>query len=157
MKQQFLTPPMWLAAACFLLSLFVHLASIAGVVVLGNLGFFALHVGIFVVWMPAFLATREAKLPSDQTSSWNGSRARVWKEIFTTAPAWMRYGVQLVAAYALCNFLFFVIHALKHPNPADSLTPSVVRGFSGHWLIFYSAGFTVLYGALRRRALDDGK
>ena len=31
----------------------------------------------------------------------------------------------------------------------DSRPPIVVRGFSGHWMIFYAVAFAVLYSALR--------
>ena len=36
---------------------------------------------------------------------------------------------------------------VKHPQPPGEAPPEVVRGFSGHWMVFYSAAFATLYSA----------
>jgi CubicO group peptidase (beta-lactamase class C family) len=50
--------------------------------------------------------------------------------------------------YAIVNFLFFMT---KAPSGGGGANPPAVvwRGFSGHWMAFYSAALAILYSAAR--------
>lgn len=96
---------------------------------------------------------------------------------FSSAPRWLRILTGISFAYALVNFGVFAIvlteggHAREHDGKyflrrgatvLRELSEAeyhrhqayVVRGFSGHWMLFACASLTVLVGAakLRRRA-----
>lgn len=136
-----------LAAAGLALSVLSHAAALAGIS--GPLGgyTFVLHVGVFVVWIPAVLASNRLTR--------NVSRKDFWKGALRGCPDWMKYMTYAFLGYALLNFLVFAVGApsskfkLGVPNgsSASSLTPEAVRGFSGHWMAFYSAAFALLYSA----------
>jgi hypothetical protein len=60
----------------------------------------------------------------------------------------MRYMVYGFFGYAIINFLLFIAVAPSGGHGANP--PTVVwRGFSGHWMAFYSAAFAILYSAVR--------
>jgi hypothetical protein len=125
------------AALGLILSIFAHLAAVLGVQ--GPLGnyVFVLHVGIFVVWIPTVLVFRHLTAGS--------SRLDVWKVALRGCPEWMKYTVWGFFGYALLNFLVFIANA--PPKGSGAVTPTVVRGFSGHWMAFYSAAAAVLFSA----------
>ena len=101
--------------------------------------FFILHVGIFVVWIPAVLVA--------QRLVGNLNRKDFWKVILKGAPDWMRFMVYGFLGYTLVNFLLFMTTA---PSGGSGNPPAVVwRGFSGHWMAFYSAALAILYSAAR--------
>jgi hypothetical protein len=50
--------------------------------------------------------------------------------------------------YAFINFAIFVLLAHdKNPHSIDAAT--TFRGFSGHWMFFYSAALGIMYSATR--------
>jgi hypothetical protein len=53
------------------------------------------------------------------------------------SPDWTRYMVYGFFGYAIVNFLFFMT---KAPSGGGGANPPAVvwRGFSGHWMAFYS-------------------
>ena len=132
-------PFLWFFAALSLLglvlSLFVHIQALFGKAM--PLEYWALHAGIFVVWFPAvFVGQRRT-----------GKRARKdpWKAVLQGAPAWMRYMTFAFLYYAVGNFLLFMANVPdKHSGSPTSVE---LRGFSGHWMAFYSAAFAILYAA----------
>jgi len=98
-----------------------------------------LSVGIFIVWLPAVLVA--------QRLVGNVSRKDLWKVVLKDSPDWMRYMVYGFSGYAVVNFLFFMT---KVPSGRSGSPPAVVwRGFSGHWMAFYSAALAILYSAAR--------
>lgn len=133
-----LLPLVILAAVGFVLSLIVHGLSLFGVLAPGGDLVFALHIGIFVIWVPAVIL----------------SQGRGGKDAFDKTPRWMKRALGVLFAYALLNFGYFMLVAPKkgsreasqHPAP-----PKVVRGFSGHWMIFYGAGFSMLWCTWKER------
>jgi hypothetical protein len=102
--------------------------------------FWMLHVGIFVVWFPAVLVA--------QRLVGNVNRKDFWKVALKNAPDWMRYMFYGFFGYALVNFMLFMT---KAPNGGSGANPPAVvwRGFSGHWMAFYSAALAILYAAVR--------
>lgn len=98
--------------------------------------FFLLHVGIFVVWFPAvFISHRQLG---------NTNRKDYWKIVLKGAPDGMRYMVYAFSFYAMMNFAYF-ISQMPTGNSGDDPPAMVWRGFSGHWMAFYSAAFATLY------------
>jgi hypothetical protein len=119
-------------------SLWVHLGAVMGRA--PSSFFWVLHVGIFVVWFPAvFVAQRLVG---------NVNRKDFWKVVLKGVPDWMRYMVYGFLGYAVVNFLFFMT---KAPSGGSGASPPAVvwRGFSGHWMAFYSAALAILYSAAR--------
>ncbi len=120
------------------LSFASHVAALLGLE--GPLGAFTpvLHFGIFVVWLPAILAMNRLTK--------NVARKDLWKAALRGAPAWMRNMTYGFFGYALFNFALFMFLAPKGGG-AGPMPPQIVRGFSGHWMAFYSAALAVLYSA----------
>jgi hypothetical protein len=128
-----------LAAIGLFLSVMSHLATLAGFAEpLGNHAWL-LHPGIFIVWFPAILVA--------QRLTRGAPRDRFWEIALRGCPSWMKYMVYGFFVYALVNFLFFVLSIELHKPPTMASMPplSIVRGFSAHWMAFYSAAFAILY------------
>jgi hypothetical protein len=128
-----------LAGAGLILSILSHLAAFLGRQ--GPLGdhVFWLHIGIFVVWIPTVLVSQRL------TSGFN--RKDFWKAALRGCPAWMKYAVYGFFAYAFVSFFVFVSASPAKGSGSGAMSPAVVRGFSGHWMAFYSAAMAVLYSA----------
>ena len=133
-----------------------------------------LHVLVFVVWFPVVLSCRKTRAACN--------RKDFWKSITRSAPVWMKALTVGVVAYAFFNFFFVtfvlgeggvpaelagkkVIHS--HGKVIRELTDAeyerqqayVVRAFSGHWMLFYAVGMTVLCSQMREdggRASEGG-
>jgi hypothetical protein len=132
---------MLLAACGFTLSLVAHIMSLLGRVIPGGGLVFWLHVGIFAVWIPTGIITNRIARRSNQKD---------WKVILAGCPRWMRLAFYLLFGYAVCNFVLFMITTIGHPQPKGATPPSVIRGFSGHWMLFYGAAFATLYSVIFR-------
>lgn len=133
-----LWPLIALSLVGLVLSLWVHLGALAGRKVAPESFFFMLHIGIFVVWLPAVLVAQR-RIGSMQ-------RRDMWKVLLARTPEWVRYMVYGFGTYAIVNFLIFIAHA--PPNGSNGDPPAVVwRGFSGHWMAFYAAAFAIFYSA----------
>lgn len=150
-----LLPLMAYAAVGLILSLTVHVLAYAGIQ-LGGMGLFvALHVGIFPLWIPVVL------LAARMTGGvrWGGMTGYrrswgLWNAILADSPVWLKYMSFGFFAYAIVNFiLFMVLTGALHPSAGQhgGAPPAFVwRGFSGHWMAFYSAGLAIVTAAYRR-------
>jgi hypothetical protein len=140
-----------LSAIGLVLSVVSHLSALmGGSGPLGDKSWY-LHLGIFVVWLPAVIAVNRLTREVPQKDS--------WKVIFRSCPPWMKYMTYSFFGYALLNFVIFMVNG--SPSSGTGLmSPADVRGFSGHWMAFYSAALSVLYAAatgqteLLRRCLN---
>jgi hypothetical protein len=139
---EWLSPFIWvfvgLSAVGLLVSLWVHIGAIERRTVPS--AFWVLHVGIFVVWFPAVLVA--------QRLVGNANRKDFWKVALKGAPDWMHYMVYVFSAYEFVNFMISmgqVSSGGRHPvaSAADW------RGFSGAWMLFYSAALAILYSAAK--------
>jgi len=132
------------AAIGLVVSLFVHLMSFEGVRLGGHALFYGLHAGSILLWVIIALVMR----PSMGTS-WT---RETWKLVFAGAPRWMRWMTNGFLAYAVVNFAIFMIAGHPTKPAAGSRLPPVEewRGFSGHWMAFYSAGLAALTSAYRQ-------
>jgi hypothetical protein len=140
---QILLLPLIVYAACGLvLSLAVHLLSFVGLQPDSTALFIGLHVGIFPLWLPVVLIM--GKLT-------NGARnSGAWKVAFSGCPAWMKYMTYGFMIYAIVNFVIFIAIAPGGRQSGGAPPSSVWHGFSGHWMLFYSAGLATLTTAYRR-------
>jgi hypothetical protein len=137
----------------FVSALIVHIAALMGIDVSDNFPVvWVLHVGIFVVFIPFVFSSRKS-LGAKPT----------FAQIRAAFPMWVvRLGI-CIFAYALVNFALFMLKTeggnpsivdgkfvlMNHGALIRELTAAeystfkanVVRGFSGHWLVFYFAPF----------------
>jgi hypothetical protein len=120
-----------IALAGFIASLLAHIAGYAGID--HPLGFdpWPLHGGIFLVWVPAVLAAQNLSRDFPQKD--------MWKATLRGCPKWIRYMLFGLFGYAFLSFFAFFISTGNSPSEA-----STIRGFSGHWLLFYFAAFAIL-------------
>lgn len=132
-------PFMWIAAAGFVASAIVHVSSLLGLS--QPFGHFAwgLHIGIFVVWLPAVLVAQRLSKGAKQTD--------FWKAVLRGCPPWMKRFLYVLVPYIFINF--FVGIALGPKTEADNF-----RIFSGHWMFFYFAGMAMLYSADQLGSLE---
>jgi hypothetical protein len=140
-----LKPLLWifigLSTLGLILSLWVHLGALMGRRAPAQY-FWILHLGIFVVWFPAvFIARRRVG---------NTNRKDFWKVILKDSPEWMHYMVYGFSGYAFLNFALFLGSGGTSGPGNTGLNPpaNVWRGFSGHWMVFYSAALAILYSAV---------
>lgn len=135
----------WIGLA---LSIWSHLAALLGT--RGPLGNYELllHLGIFVVWIPTVLvATRMGR---------EFKQKDLWKAVLRGCPPWMKYMAYGFFGYAFINFAVFIVAAPAKASPGP-MSPVVVRGFSGHWMAFYSMAAAVLYSATHAEDGDLGR
>ena len=135
-------PFLLIAGAGFLLSLTAHVLALFGIAMPGGGSVWMLHVGIFLVWIPAILVCRrrfQFVARKDQMEALLGD-----------CPRWMRRGVNILFAYAIVNFFLFLASMMVNPKLTGTAPPEVIRGFSGHWMVFYAVAFVAFYSRIRR-------
>jgi hypothetical protein len=133
---------MLLSAAGLVLSVVAHIASLAGIALPhGGLIFWALHIGIFAVWLPTVLVA--TRITGDI------NRKDFWKVVLSGCPTWMRQTLYVLFAYAILNFIWSIFTSNGSSQPQGDPSPSVFRGFSGHWMVFYGAAFATLYSVFQ--------
>jgi len=133
-----LLPFIIFAGTGLILSLIVHVLGFFGVVLPIKDAVFALHMGIFVIWIPVVAL--------------NQGRGR--NDMFKQGPKWVQRALTCVFVYALASFIYFIATApskKERRSAGKSAPPSVVRGFSGHWILFYSVGLAALWNTRSER------
>jgi hypothetical protein len=130
-----LLPFMLAAFVGFICSLVVHLAALLGWE--APMQAFGLHIGIFVVALPANIAYTITR-PRHQ-HHWG------WHVQFIDCPAWMKYVAYGLFAYVFINFFSGILWSGFSGG-------SIMRLFSGHWMLFYWFSFAMLYGLIHRHA-----
>ncbi|WP_233869839.1 hypothetical protein [Paraburkholderia adhaesiva] len=133
----------------FVISLVVHVSALMGFNLAATIpSIWALHAGVFVVFAPfVFLCRKEL-----------GGKGNLWL-LWKGVPNWVAVLGGMIFVYVVMNFLLFMLHTeggmpavqdgkyvlLNHGKFIRQLTPSEftafkaneLRGFSGHWLLFY--------------------
>jgi hypothetical protein len=127
---------MFMAFAGFIASLIAHIAGYMGIE--KPLGFnpWPLHMGIFIVWLPAVLMAQRLSKDFPQKD--------MWKATLRGCPPWMRKALYILFGYVFLSFFLFIALDSTSGNEANT-----IRGFSGHWLIFYFAAYAILYSAIQ--------
>ncbi len=137
-------PFLILSAVGLALSVISHVCAMQGVGgPLGDQTWF-LHIGIFIVWLPGILAARHL--------SRNVPQKYLWKATLRGCPIWMQYAVYGLFGYAIINFLIFMLS--DRPQGSGPMPPAIVRGFSGHWMIFYGLAFAILWSYIQLRGAN---
>jgi hypothetical protein len=134
-----LYPFLLLAAVGFILSLAAHCLALAGLPIAGGTLVWRLGFGILVVWIPALLVASQAAR--------YGNRKGFWKISLSGCPRWMRGGLYVLFAYAILNFLLYLSSNPPKQSTDDAPLPAI-RGFAGHWMLFYGAAFAILYSRI---------
>lgn len=156
-RHQYFNPlPIWLAR---LIPLFEVLAIIGFALSLCvNLGaltsqwnppsyFWALHVGIFAVFIPAIVVA--------QKRVGDTKRKDFWKVVLRGAPDWMKYGLYVLFAYAAVVGLPYWFWAMQHFSTAGASPPRPEEWsmISSVWMIFYWGSFAILHAAMQQERL----
>ena len=123
-----------LSGVCHLLSWF-HLAPPGGKAA------FLLHIGIFVVWLPLVIC-------SNQTASTPGRGN--FDPLLQQLPIWARKCVFGIFVYAMINFVVFLVLTADYPKHVVPFWLEL-RGFSGHWMLFYTVSLAGFVGLRRLR------
>lgn len=152
-------------------ALIVHLLSIAEYNAAENFPFiWLLHIGVFVVWLPAVLIlikNEELKAFRQSGSLKQLNPIAASKIFFGQTPTWMTIIAVAGFFYAIVNFVLFMTSShmgvpdIKngqymlhdHGKLIKTLTEqeyyhykaNEVRFFSGHWLMFYGLAAAVLF------------
>jgi hypothetical protein len=158
----------YIAGIGFILGLIVHLISLFGIYLGDKFPvIWALHIGIFLVWIPAiFELTKNPELNQQNFNSMSNP-FKFFGIIFKNAPGPVMIISVVFFFYATINFSLFmlagqggvpdiidgryVIH--NHGSIINELTEmeyykmkaNVIRGFSGHWMAFYSVATAILW------------
>jgi len=149
-----------LALAGFLLSLVAHISALCGIDVQSLVpSIWALHVGVFVVFIPMVFQLKERESKNDPMA------------LFRGLPTWAGFTIALLMLYVVLNF-FIAFGSSVEGTPTirggsfvlaqkgklvreiseseyHARKAAEVRGFSGHWLIFYFVPLS--HFLLRRR------
>jgi hypothetical protein len=152
----------WVAAAVLIVSLVVHVSTFVGIDPMAKWpGVMAIH---FAIFPPFFAALWYAQRIG-------GKDHRSHDRVANSAPRWLRILAAVCFAYALVNFgVFMVLNEGGSPHERNGKyvlqshgrvlrelseaeyhrhQAHVVRGFSGHWMLFSSAALMILVGAAR--------
>jgi hypothetical protein len=112
----------------FLAALLCHVMALLGIEPPGGEDvMIPLHIGIFPLW---FLLIISANGTGSSTGRANMDR------LFAEVPKWIRRASGFVAGYAVVNFIYFIYRTSQYPKHKVPFLV-VLRGFSGHWMIFY--------------------
>jgi hypothetical protein len=170
----------WAAVAGWLASLVAHGLSLADIDVQRYVPpVMLLHLGIFVVMVPAILELRRNE--AFQRFEASGLRNRMnpfasMKVFFAGLPTWMAVIAGAGFFYAVVNFLIFAANIpgsasimegryvlyshgtiLRYITRAeyDHFKAQDLRGFSGHWIAFYGMGAALLFPYKKEEVAKD--
>ena len=160
-------PFFFIAVAGFSLAAIVHFCALAGINL--NLYFpvFLLHILVFVVFIPAILIfNQNPKIKELKKQRSREANKAIRKEMFRNAPRALKILVGACFVYAIINFMLFMSSQAGTPEEKDGTyylqnkgtfirnitkkeydfhLTNEVRGFSGHWLLFFGASMMMLY------------
>jgi hypothetical protein len=154
----------WFAAAVLIVSLVVHASTFLGIDPMEEWpGVMFLHLAIF----PPFIA---AILYADRIG---GPKQGRQDRVASSAPRWLQIMTGVFFVYAFVNFAIFLVlvegggpherdgkyFLTSHGTVLRELSEAeyhqqrayVVRGFSGHWMLFSGASLMILVGVVRLR------
>lgn len=160
----------YFAITCWILSIFIHIASLLKFDITENIPFvWLLHLGIFIVWIPTIFDLRkDEEYQAFQQKGYFEKMNLVeqYKIMFKKVPTWFSFLILGISLYTILNFILF---AISQPGSTDikngeyilhnhgtlikTLTEkeyhefkaNEVRGFSGHWILFYGIAVGVLF------------
>jgi hypothetical protein len=116
--------------------------------------------GVFFVWIPTVIVA--LKLTKDvvyKQGYWGYTREYL-RALFRGCPKWMKNMAYGFFVYGMINFILFMVLDISKGGVrrTPSGTPLLLfRGFSGHWMIFYSAALAILYSAIKVKETDEDR
>jgi hypothetical protein len=133
-----------MAAVGFLASVACHLMGWLRIEPAWGQSAFVLHLGLFVLWIPLVIfANRTMPKPG------RGN----FEHLLALLPKWARTFTSGLFIYALLNFVYFIFCTHQYPKHEVPFFLEL-RGFSGHWMLFYglaAVGFVGLWRLARKR------
>jgi hypothetical protein len=130
-----------IAAFGFVASLACHILSWWQITPPGGNSVFILHVGFLILWFPLIIFANRTT-PKGANGNLN--------HLFAEMPLWVLTAGKILIAYIILNFVYFMYCTSQYPNHKPPLYVEV-RGFSGHWMLFYGIA-TIGFIALARLA-----
>jgi len=138
----------WIA---LVLSVIVHLSSVLGPEdMFWDVDAFVwlLHGGAILLGFPAVLCAQKLSFGRQDTDSRN--------RVLQNCPSWMRNMVGFFVLYGIANFIIFMTKSTIAKSGGG--TPmTVFKGFSGHWMVFYSIEMAIFYSCLKKKLSDPPK
>lgn len=164
----------WLTFGGLITSLVVHLATCFGVDVQEHIPFvIVLHVGAILASFPTILVLKREGL---LTGAEGDDTTSLPKRILSTRPKWVRTICVLLMVYTVVNFALFIITSFEGSPEIEGgqyilqnkgkvirqiseqeyheRRAAEIRGFSGHWMMFYFLSFAIL---VTRRTPAEGE
>jgi hypothetical protein len=135
------------AAVGLVASVAVHFLGWLHMELPGEKSVVVLHIGFLLLWFPLVHYANKT-IPK-------GGRGNL-DHLMAELPPWLRIAIGCLFAYALLNFVYFIFLARPHPKHGVPFY-LVLRGFSGHWMLFYgmaTAGFAALSRLSRKRRFE---
>ena len=156
----------YIAIIGWLISTTVHLLSVANIDIEDKYPYvWLLHIGIFIVWLPAVInLTKNQELKEYQKTGKNPFE--FLKILFKDSPTWLTIIVGVGFVYTFINFALYHYSYIGMPDIMNgqyvlqdhgSITKTLteqeyhyyqakqLRGFSGHWVVFYGMAAALLY------------
>lgn len=148
----------YLAVAGWLLSLFVNTNALQGVDLTVDHGYvWLLHVGIFIVWLPAVLELRkneELKQLKYQPLKDRFKPFATYNIMFKGTPLWIKALICCCSVYAFVTFFYFnfykgltgpAVHNISGSSGRGGPSPGMLASFSAIWLLFYGVAAGIQY------------
>jgi hypothetical protein len=157
----------YLAILGWLVSIAIHVLAIFDQIGDSD-AIFLMHLGVFVVWLPAILSLRAEQKEKNEGQATRQIPLSLFIDIFKRIP--LPIAILAIAGfvYALINFVLFMTTNAVNGTPTHigdiymlqnrgeqvkiltaqeylHLKSAVVRGFSGHWIAFYGLAVAFLY------------
>jgi hypothetical protein len=130
------------------LSITVHFASLLGPedIFFGIDGLvWILHGGAILLGLPVILCLQRLTAGTKEKN--------FWKAVLENCPPWMRGMVVFFFFYGIINFILFMSSS-KGATSTHGTPTSIFKGFSGHWMIFYSIEVAIFHSYLKNRFSD---
>jgi len=163
-------PFFYIAIIGWILGIWVHLLAVSDIDVTGKFPFvWLLHLGVFVVWIPAILRLRNNRDKKDISQERIGQKfspLQGVKTLFKNTPPWLVVIAIVGLAYAFLNFTLFMTRTNYTPVIQDGkyvllnhgefirnvtekeyhhIKANTMRSFSGNWIAFYGLAMAFLY------------
>lgn len=158
----------YVALIGWVLSVIIHLMAVGGIDVQSTIPFvWVMHIGIFPLWFAAIMKLK--KNPEIGASKdLKPNPTVMFKAMFANTPGWMIALALGGFGYAMINFFLFMTsdqgeavmesgryilerkgHFIRELSLEEytKQKANTVRGFSGHWILFYGIATAILYPA----------
>jgi hypothetical protein len=133
-----------------------------------------LHIGIFIVWIPAIIQLKKKQRPA--LNIFPAKPFTLIKSITHGVPQWLVSIAIAGFVYAFINFGLFILQLPGTPDIKDGhyilqnhgqllrqITEKeyhhykavTIRGFSGHWIFFYGLAAAMLYPFAKNDELEN--